>query len=42
VREMKWSPVEIGDLFIDDQDYQGLEYWYQDIVKMNSELTKKE
>jgi hypothetical protein len=41
VREHSWSPDIIGDLFIDDQDYRGLEYWDTDVVKLNKELQPK-
>jgi hypothetical protein len=41
VREHKWSPTIIGDLFIDCQDYQGLEYWYQDVLKVSNEIKER-
>jgi hypothetical protein len=41
VREHHWSPEIIGDLFIDGQDYEGLEYWYDDIMEVITELNKK-
>lgn len=31
----------IDDLFIDNLDHQGLEYWYNDIVEMEKNLKKK-
>ena len=37
VREFHWLPDKIGNLFLDDQDYNGLEFWYNDII----ECTKK-
>lgn len=41
VREHKWKPHEIDDLFFDDIDYHGLIYWYNDIKKVNNELKAK-
>jgi hypothetical protein len=41
VRDTKWSPEIIGDLFIDEQDYQGIEFWYNDIEKQIKELKDK-
>lgn len=38
---MKWSPTEIGDLFIDAQDYMGLEFWYNDIKEVTEVIKKK-
>jgi hypothetical protein len=40
MRDTKWSPEIIGDLFFDAQDYQGLEYWYEDIMQMIKEIPK--
>lgn len=41
VREHHWPPHIIDNLFLDDQDYKGLEFWYNDICKVHEELTKK-
>jgi hypothetical protein len=41
VREYKWSPDIIGDLFFDREDHLGLFHWYEDLVKQ-SELIKAE
>ena len=40
VNYYKWSPKEIGDLFIDAEDYLGLEFWYNEVVRMVKELPK--
>lgn len=40
VRQYHWSPDIIGDLFIDDQDYKGLEFWHADAIEINSEMKK--
>jgi hypothetical protein len=36
VREFHWPPEVIGGFFIDDQDYKGLEYWYDDVREINT------
>jgi hypothetical protein len=41
VREFQWLPTEIGSLFIDDADYLGLEFWYNDIVQVAQEFKNK-
>jgi len=33
--------VEIDAFFLDDQDYKGLTYWYNDCREMNEELKPK-
>jgi hypothetical protein len=33
VRSTKWTPETIGKLNLDDIDYTGLIYWYDDICK---------
>lgn len=35
VREHKWLPKDLGSLFIDEQDYRGLIYWYDDVIEMH-------
>ena len=40
VSEYKWPPDVIGGLFIDSQDYEGLEFWYDQVVTANEELEK--
>jgi hypothetical protein len=34
VREHKWPPEIIGGFFIDDIDYNGLEFWFNDVKEM--------
>lgn len=41
VREHHFSPVEIDAFFLDEQDYHGLTYWYNDCKEMNEELKPK-
>lgn len=40
VSHYKWSPEAIGDLFIDAEDYLGLEFWYNEVKEMIKELPK--
>lgn len=42
VREHHWSPEIVGDLFINGDDHESLEFWYDDCVQMNKELKDKE
>jgi hypothetical protein len=32
VRTYHWPPDVIGGLFIDNEDYRGLLYWYNDVI----------
>lgn len=41
IREHHWSPKEVGDFYLDDSDYKGLEFWYNDVKEMHDELKKK-
>lgn len=41
VREHHFSPAEIDAFFIDDADYWGIEYWYNDIKEVTLELKNK-
>lgn len=40
-REYKWSPDVLGDLFIDRQDYLGLLFWVDDILKQIESIKSK-
>tara|TARA_R110001599_G_scaffold341931_1_gene563269 strand:- start:932 stop:1087 length:156 start_codon:yes stop_codon:yes gene_type:complete len=40
-REHHWTPTDIDELFTDDQDFRGLEFWYQDVKECHDELNKK-
>lgn len=33
-REYKWPPEVLGGLYFDDQDYEGLVFWYNDVLEM--------
>ena len=41
VREHHWSPNDIDGLYLDNVDYSGLEFWYNDIVETHKEVKKK-
>jgi hypothetical protein len=32
------KPAVIGGLFLDNWDFRGLYYWYEDIVAVNEEI----
>jgi len=38
VREHKWTPSVINSLYVDEIDYQGLIYWYKDVLVVVKEL----
>lgn len=38
VREHKWSPDIIGDLFYDNDDYHGIKFWADDIRDLHEQL----
>lgn len=31
---MKWSPVQLGDLFFDNKDLFGIIFWYEPILEV--------
>jgi len=41
VREFKWPPTVIDNLFVDDVDYKGLIFWYNDVAQVQKEIKKK-
>lgn len=41
VREHHFSPAVLGDFYLDAIDYQGLVFWYDDVVKVSEELKAK-
>lgn len=40
-RVYNWPPNVIGGLFIDDWDYRGLEYWFNDAIDQQPKKPKK-
>jgi len=41
VREYHFSPATVGDFYLDDQDYEGLEFWYNDVIEIQRQLKEK-
>ena len=41
VREHHWSPSEFKSLYLDDADFFGLEFWFNDVVEVNESLKPK-
>jgi hypothetical protein len=44
VREQHWAPEQVGALYFDGQDYQGLLFWYNDVIEVQRQIkaaTKK-
>lgn len=36
--QLRWSPIKLGSLFLDSQDYWGLEYWYNNVKTYTKQL----
>lgn len=41
VREHHWTPEIIGKLDVEGDDYNSLEYWYNDVCEQHEQLKKK-
>ena len=41
IREHHWTPHYISEMYIDNTDINGIEYWYIDILEMHKQLNKK-
>jgi len=41
VDKYHWPPEVIGGLFIDDEDYEGILFWYNLIEEERKQLTAK-
>lgn len=41
VRSHGWTPEQIGRLYLDAIDYHGLEFWYEDVKKVDKETKEK-
>jgi len=39
-RTFKWSPKALMEMYVDDFDYQGLIFWYNDVKEQNDKLKK--
>lgn len=38
VRAYNWTPDKIENLHLDDADFFGLEYWYNDVKEVDNSL----
>ena len=38
VRAYHWQPKEIENLYLDDADFHGLEYWYNDVAAVDKSI----
>jgi len=38
VRVYGWTPKDFESLYLDDMDFFGLEYWFNDAVEFNNEI----
>lgn len=41
VREHHWSVEKIEQMYLDDNDIYGLEYWYNDVKEVSEQLKSK-
>lgn len=41
VGEHSWPPEVISGLFVDNIDYNGIEYWSDEVIRVNEELKPK-
>lgn len=41
IGEMRWTPWEVDKLYLDDDDYFGIEYWYNYVCELNEKLKPK-
>ena len=40
VRQYRWTPEIINNLYVDAIDHEGLIFWYNDCVEIDMELQK--
>jgi len=40
-RHVRWNPEVLKNLYLDDIDFDGLEFWYKDAEKASKEVTDK-
>ena len=38
VREFNFTPKDIDDMYLDDQNYHGIIYWYNDVLQIEKDL----
>jgi hypothetical protein len=41
VREYHWPPSVIEEMYLDDIDYKGIEFWYNDLVDIRNQIKAK-
>lgn len=41
VREHHWTPDKIKSLYLDDIDFLGLKWWYDDVIETIEEIKKR-
>jgi hypothetical protein len=39
-REHHWPPSVLEGLFFDREDYEGLQFWIDDLIEMNKKIPK--
>ena len=40
--EKNWSPRQLGKLYVDEADYEGLIFWYNEILQqINNQATRE-
>jgi len=40
-RAFSWSPKTLMSMYVDDFDYNGLIFWYNDVKEQNDKFKKK-
>jgi hypothetical protein len=41
VREYHFSPATVGDFYLDEIDFNGLRFWYDDVLEIHEAMKKK-
>lgn len=36
-----WTPKTISKMYVDDYDFKGLVYWYNELVRINKQMKQK-
>jgi hypothetical protein len=40
VYEYHWTPKVISNMFVDDYDFKGLIYWYDELIRIDKQMKK--
>jgi len=40
VMQLQWTPNQIDSLYLDADDYLGLEYWYNQVAQYSKDIKK--